>query len=94
MSRLQLTQHAQARMQQRAIPSDVVEMLIAYGHKEHDHHGGKVLYFDKSSRCRLARDIPERNRGFLDRYRDAYAVVSLKGVILTVGHRDKRIRKH
>lgn len=94
MFRLRFSLHAQARMQQRAIPSSVVEMLIAYGHQEHDHHGGRVLYFDKSSRCRLVRDFPGRNGGFLDQYHDAYAVVSMDGEVITVGHRDKRIRKH
>ncbi|MBE7422764.1 MAG: hypothetical protein HS110_10115 [Zoogloeaceae bacterium] len=81
-------------MQQRAIPGNVVELLVAYGKEEHDHHGGMVLYFDKMARHRLARDFKARKLGFLDRYQDAYAVVSLDGEIITVGHRDKRIRKH
>lgn len=94
MSELRFTQHAQARMQQRAIPSRIVEILYAFGRREHDHRGGSVLYFDKPSRRRLARGLPELSQGAIDRYLDAYAVVTEAGEVITVGHRDKRIKRH
>lgn len=91
MSALHLTQHAQARMQQRAIPPAVVEALLDYGREEHDHHGGTIVFFDKAARRRLER--LRMNRA-LDRYLDAYAVVAQTGEVITVGHRDKRIHRH
>ena len=37
-----LTSHARARMQQRGIASDALDMLLSYGREAHDHHG--LLY--------------------------------------------------
>lgn len=91
MSELRLTEHARARMQQRAIPPTVVEALLAYGHGEHDHRGGTIHYFNKAARRRLERERLDRA---LERYLDAYAVVAATGEIITVGHRDRRIPRH
>ncbi|MCZ2114854.1 MAG: hypothetical protein LC131_13645 [Anaerolineae bacterium] len=91
MTELRLTEHARARMQQRAIPPVVVAALVAYGRGEHDHRGATVLYFNKAARRRLARKQLDRA---LERHLDAYAVVTGDGEVITVGHRDKRIRRH
>lgn len=91
MTELRLTEHARARMQQRAIPPAVVEALLAYGRGEHDHRGGTLLYFNKGARRRLER---ARRMRELERHLDAYAVVACTGEVITVGHRDKRIRRH
>lgn len=91
MSDLHFTKHAQARMQQRAIPPAVIEALLDFGQEEHDHHGGCILYFDKAARRRLERERLDR---VLERCLDAYAVVAESGEIITVGHRDRRIRRH
>jgi hypothetical protein len=91
MTELRLTEHARARMQQRAIPPAVVEALLAYGRGEHDHRGGTLLYFNKAARRRLERARRIRD---LERHLDAYAVVAGTGEVITVGHRDKRIRRH
>lgn len=48
--------HAAARMQQRGIREDVVDLLLRYGREEHDHRGGTIVYFDKVARARMARD--------------------------------------
>ncbi|MCC6145274.1 MAG: hypothetical protein DPW12_10510 [Rhodocyclaceae bacterium] len=91
MTDLLLTEHARARMQQRAIPPAVVEALLAYGQGEHDHRGGTIHYFNKAARRRLERERLDRA---LERYLDAYAVVAGTGEVITVGHRDKRIPRH
>lgn len=91
MTELRLTDHARARMQQRAIPPVVIEALLDFGQAAHDHHGGCILYFDKAARRRLER---ERLGRALDRYLDTYAVVAESGEIITVGHRDRRIFRH
>ena len=48
--------HAAARMQQRGIREDLVDLLLRYGREEHDHRGGTIIYFDKVARARMARD--------------------------------------
>ena len=91
MTDLRFTEHARARMRQRAIPPAVVEALLAYGREAYDHHGAIVVYFDKAARRHLERERFDRA---LERYLDAYAVVAGSGEVITVGHRDKRIRRH
>ena len=88
---LRLTEHARARMRQRAIPTVVVEALLDFGCEEHDHHGGIIIFFNKAARRRLERERLGRS---LERYLDAYAVVAGTGEVITVGHRDKRIPRH
>lgn len=86
-----LTVHARTRMQQRAIPPAVIEALLDFEQEEHDHHGGRILYFDKAARRRLERERLDR---IIDRYLDSYDVVADTGEIITVGHRDRRIFQH
>ena len=49
----EVSQHAQARMQQRGITPGLLQLLAAYGDKAHDHHGGQLRYFSKAARRRL-----------------------------------------
>jgi hypothetical protein len=91
MTALHLTYHARVRMRQRAIPPLAVEALLAFGRGEHDHRGGTIVYFDKAARRRLERERLDRA---LEHRLDAYAVVASTGEIITVGHRDRRIRRH
>ena len=58
-----LTAHAQARMQQRGIGSDVLEALLAFGSERHLHSKGReLLFFDKKARRRLAKASPAAER--------------------------------
>lgn len=41
---IRLTDHAQARLQQRGIPIPVLECLLTYGRKVHDHRGGELVF--------------------------------------------------
>ena len=89
-----LTQHAACRMQQRGIKPETIGILFKCGAKEHDHRGTAILYFDKLARQRLRHhyglELYKRIEGQLD----AYAVLDKGGVIVTVGHRTKRINRH
>lgn len=83
--------HARARMQQRGIPSERVERLLAYGREVHDRHGAVIVYFDRAARKRAerARAAPREE---LDRLAGVYLVIA-DGVIATVGHRYRRVRR-
>ncbi|SNX29558.1 hypothetical protein SAMN06295945_1938 [Polynucleobacter meluiroseus] len=50
------TKHAQKRISQRGIQPFVCEMLLAYGEKRFDGHGGLIRYFSERSISRLISD--------------------------------------
>ena len=86
-----LTRHARARMQQRGIPSMQVEHLLDFGRELHDRHGCVIVYFDRAARKRAER--AGASRVDLDRLAGVYAVMA-GGVVATVGHRYRRLRRH
>lgn len=91
---MQLSNHAVAQMQQRAISETTIDYLIEWGRKVYDHRGGVIRYFDKASRTQLLRHIGEDRAKELESQLDAYVVVSTSGQVITVGHRYKRINRH
>lgn len=90
----ELTQHAQARMQQRGIPAEIVEQLVDFGRVTHDHQGGRIVWFDRASRMRLQREYGRSFYRSVEKHLDAYAVLDREGRVVTVGHRFRRIRQH
>lgn len=91
---MQLSNHAVAQMQQRAISETTVDYLIEWGRKAYDHRGGVLRYFDKASRSQLLRHIGQERAKELENLLDAYVVVSTRGQVITVGHRYKRINRN
>ena len=89
-----LTRHASIRMQQRGITPDTVDALLTYGAKEYDHRGASVVYFDKQSRSRMLAKIGAAHFKTIEGKLNAYAVLSDRGDLITVGHRNKRINRH
>jgi hypothetical protein len=86
------TEHARARMQQRGISPAAIEILLSYGRSSHDHRGCEVVYFDKPARERLAKHNPAAARE-AERFSRAYAVLGSNGVVVTVGHRYRRLKR-
>ena len=89
-----LTDHARARLQQRGIPEPILEYLLAYGSTIHDHRGGELVFFDHHAREQLRRTQGAEAFKKLEPKLDTYAVIADDGVVLTVGHRTKRINRH
>lgn len=92
MLNIPASDHAVARMQQRAVRPEVVDCLLDYGRRMHDHHGALLYYFDGRARERIRRDKGCDAYQQLEQSLDAYAVVSMDGELVTVGHRFKRLR--
>lgn len=90
---MSLTHHAQIRLQQRGIPSFVIDRLLDVGCHQHDHRGGTVIYFDHRSRDQLRRESIKNDFKKLERHLDVYAVVGIDGSVVTVGHRTHRINR-
>ena len=85
-----LTQHAQARMQQRGISAATLDALLDFGRFTPAGGGREIVYFDKRARERLARAaaLPPAEA---DRLCNNYAIVESDGLVITVGHRTRRI---
>jgi DNA-binding TFAR19-related protein (PDSD5 family) len=85
-----LTPHARARMQQRGIRPEMLEALLDYGREVHVAGGRDLVYFDKRARARLAKAGLVRDAQ-AERLCKSYAVLSSDGLVITVGHRYRRI---
>jgi hypothetical protein len=91
---MNLTRHAQKRMQQRGINLQAIDYVLTYGREIHDHHGSCIVWLDK--RCREKIGHAEGNKVIrsLHKHLNAYVVVDSDGWIITVGHRYKRVVRH
>jgi hypothetical protein len=85
------THHASIRQQQRGIPGYVIDSLITYGKVNHDHHGAEILTFPKAVRQKLRNTLPKSTYVALESHFNCYAVIC-EGVVVTVGHRTKKIK--
>lgn len=84
--------HTNVRCQQRGISPFVVDLLLRFGRREHDHAGAEVVFFDR----RAKKDVESYTGGSLGKLSeqmDSYAVVS-DGCVITVGVRYKKINRH
>ena len=86
-----LTQHAQARVQQRGLDRVVLDCLLRYGRREFDHRGGKILRFDRASLREVSRNEPVSLWVKALEARSLYAVVGVNGPVITTGHRFRRV---
>jgi hypothetical protein len=77
-----LTPYARVRMQQRGIRPEMLEAWLDYGREVHVPGGRDLVFFDKRACARLAK------AGIACK---SYAVLSPDGVVITVGHRYRRI---
>ena len=86
-----LTPHALVRMQQRGIRAEALDALLDFGAERHVHSGGReIVFLDKKARSRLARSNPAGARA-AERLKSTYAIIGAGGIVITVGHRFRRI---
>jgi hypothetical protein len=83
--------HAGIRMQQRRIPRAAIDLLLTYGDEKRT-DSGYIRHFTQRARCRLGLALPNSILRSVARYLDCYLIESDDGIIVTVGHRYKRIR--
>ena len=88
---MNLTIHAQQRMQQRGIPRQAIDYVLTYGRVSHDHHGGCVIWLDKRSKARIGQEEGQQVVRQLDKHLNAYVVTDSNGTVVTVGHRYRRV---
>lgn len=86
---LVLTEHAQVRLQQRGIAENWIPLIMKYGKKLHDNHGG-IKYFMTS---RLTRKLIDLMRGKcsiqqLEKLKGIYVIVSSDNTtVITAAHK-------
>lgn len=85
---MNMTKHAQARSQQRAIPPLIIEWLCRYGCRFEGTNGTTVCFFDRESRRCLASDVGHVVVRRLSDMLDTYLVLSGDSIV-TMGHRYK-----
>ena len=87
--------HARERMEQRSIPRSVVELLLDYCELFEAGSGSYIgCLHGEASKREFARAAKERGLRSAERYFAVYVVYDVtKEVIITVGHRYKRIKK-
>lgn len=87
------TAHARLRQRQRGIPTFVIDLLEEVG-SGFRCQGAERLIFDKAALRRMRRR-PNGSSEFrgVERWLGVYAVVGDNGLVLTVAHRRRRIRR-
>jgi hypothetical protein len=89
-----LTHHAEARIQQRAIPPFMIELLERFG-SEMRCNGAERLFFDKAARKRLERHMGgPRSLRHVEPWLNVYLVIGDNGRLVTAAHRSKRFNRH
>jgi hypothetical protein len=86
------THHAACRMRGRAIPEAAVDLLHRFGASLLQ-AGGEVLFFDHAARRRLAGTLGRERLRAVERWLDAYVVLSPDGALVTAGWRTRRLRR-
>lgn len=89
-----ITDHARVRLQQRGIPTQVLNCLLAYGRKIYDHRGAEIVFFDHQARNKVRKTIGEEEFKKLASRLNTYAVLADDGAVITIGYRNKRITRH
>ncbi|ACE99677.1 hypothetical protein IP86_17590 [Rhodopseudomonas sp. AAP120] len=90
---LPLTVHSRARLQQRAIPALVVDLLMQFG-SPFRANGAERLMFDKTAIKRLRHHLGgDRGLKVVERWLGVYAVVGDNGLLVTAAHKQERFRR-
>lgn len=89
---MKTTNHATARCQQRGVSPFVIDLLLRFGRREHDHEGAEIVFFDRRAKKEVE-SYTGGSIGKLNEQMDSYAVVS-DGCVITVGVRYKKINHH
>lgn len=86
-----MTRHAQTRLQQRAIPPIVVDLLDEFGSRFRA-SGAERVVFDKAAIKRVRRHLGgDRGLRLVEPWLGVYAVLGDDGHLVTAAHRSRRI---
>ena len=92
--KVHFSHHAEVRMQQRAISTEMLQRLFLFGRYRFNGNYTKLVTFPKQSVKKLKEKLSHQEFVSLERHLDLYAVLSLDDELLTGGYRTHRIRLH
>ncbi len=87
-----LTKHASKRIQQRGIPLEIVQLVEEFGQRVCQ-SGGEQIYLDQGARSNIYKEVGRKKYAQIEKHLNTYLIVC-NGVVVTVGHICKRIRKY
>jgi len=88
------SEHAQKRLQQRAIPPFILELLETCGTAQRCGEAEKLV-FDKAARKRLKHHLGgARNLKIIEPWLSVYAVIGDNGTVITAARYTKRGRQN
>lgn len=88
---MNLTLHAQTRLEQRGISPVIIDWLEQYGAIE-PQNGSELIYFNQLSLKRLAKYTGGISNK-IDKLKSIYLVRGNNGKIITTGYRDESIKR-
>ena len=91
---MNVTQHARARMQQRAISTDLLEKLLDFGEIRFNGNGTEIVSFPKRAVKKLKDALSHREFVSLEKHLKIYAILTTDHDLVTVGHRTRHLRMH
>ena len=87
-----LSRHATVRAQQRALPLELLEIVLTYGSRSPAGGGAEIVRLTLGAICELAAELnPAIWRRHFDRLASVYLIIGSDGTLVTVGHRIRRI---
>jgi hypothetical protein len=91
--RTDVSGHARDRLQQRAVPPFVLELLQRFGSSMRC-GGAERIFFDKAARRRV-KDYLGGSRGLraVESWLGVYMVLGDNGRVVTVAHQERRFRR-
>ena len=89
-----VSDHAQIRMQQRAITADMLESLLDFGQVKFNGQGTEILTFPKKVVKHLKKELNHKVFMKIERHLNLYAIMSAEGELITTGFRTKRLKGH
>lgn len=93
LPRLALTAHASVRMRQRGIDDELLDCLLSYGRREHDHRGAEVVTHDRETLEQVRLFETAATWRAVEGAKALYAVVDSDGRVITAGHRFRRVTR-
>lgn len=91
---MSVARHAAVRLQQRAIPPFIIELLKRFG-SEMRCGGAERLFFDKAARKGIEHHMGgHRSLRHVEPWLNVYAVIGDNGRLVTVAHRSRRLKQH